>query len=270
MTSVSLPTAVTPTGDDGDVIPIVTARDMSDRYGRIEVLRSIDLDVPAGLTALLGPNGAGKTTLLHLLGGLRRPTGGALSVLGVTQDQRDRRRRIAAAVGFLPQTVGFLPGYTVREFVTYAAWLKRVPKPDLSRRVERALADVGMLDRASIRMRTLSGGMVRRVGIATAIVHQPPLVILDEPSAGLDPEQRHSLRSLLSRLKQTSSVIVSTHLIEDVRETCDTVVVLDEGTIRFSGSPADLGRLRGASTHGHGGDIEDGYLAVLAGSRTGT
>lgn len=249
---------------------IVSARKMSDHYGRVQVLRSVDLDVPTGVTALLGPNGAGKTTLLHLLCGLRCPTGGSLSVLGVTHDQRARQRKIAASVGFLPQTVGFLPGYTVRDFVSYAAWLKRVPRRELRQRVESALADVEMGHQADKKMRALSGGMIRRVGIAAAIVHQPPLLLLDEPSAGLDPEQRLALRSLLARLKHTSSVIVSTHLIEDVRDVCDTVVVLDEGLIRFTGSPRELGRVAGTSADDHLRDIEGGYLAVLAVSRLHT
>ena len=247
---------------------IVSARGMSDRYGRTEVLRSIDLDIPAGVTALLGPNGAGKTTLLHLVCGLRRPTAGALSVAGVGHDVPDRRRQIAAAVGFLPQSVSFLPGYTVREFVTYAGWLKKVPKAELRGHVEWALADVDMTARAGSKMRTLSGGMVRRVGIATAIVHRPPVLVLDEPSAGLDPEQRHHLRSLLSRLRRTSSVIVSTHLIEDVRGSCDHVVILDRGAIRFAGSPDQLARAGGPP--GAEGGLEDGYLAVLAGARAGS
>ena len=272
MTSASLRTAVTRAVDSGVMSSVVTASQMSDRYGSTEVLRSLDLDIPTGLTALLGPNGAGKTTLLHLLCGLRQPTAGSLSVMGVTHDVRDRRRRIAAIVGFLPQSFGFLPSYTVREFVTYAGWLKRVPKRELPRRVESALADVGMSERADKKMRTLSGGMVRRVGIATAIVHEPPLVVLDEPSAGLDPEQRRDLRALLSRVKQTSSVIVSTHLIEDVRETSDTVLVLADGTVRFVGSPDDLGLVNMSSAGtGRGsagsGSMEDGYLAVLAGFR---
>lgn len=244
---------------------VVVASEMCDRYGSTEVLQSVNLNVPAGTTALLGPNGAGKTTLLHLVCGLRKPTQGSLNVMGVEVGARRRRQEIASLVGFLPQSFGYLPSYTVREFVTYAAWLKQVPRAQLNTRVESALSEVGMLDRSEKRMRTLSGGMIRRVGIATAIVHRPPLVVLDEPSAGLDPAQRHDLRDLLSRLSLTSSVIVSTHLIEDVRATCDAVVVLDRGRIRFTGSPADLERvptLDGADS-GAGSRIESGYLAVI-------
>jgi len=260
---------------DGAMSTIVTARGMSDRYGSTQVLRTVELDIPAGRTALLGPNGAGKTTLLHLVCGLRRPTGGSMTVMGVGESARRRRQQIAGLVGFLPQNFGYLPSYSVRDFVTYAAWLKQVPKADLVTRVGSALTDVGMLDRSGQKLRTLSGGMIRRAGIAAAIVHRPPLVVLDEPSAGLDPAQRRDLRLLLTRLAETSSVVVSTHLIEDVRGTFDNVVVLDDGTVRFTGSPAELESAQVRSTDAAGAtdtnatgeSIEAGYLAVLGGDR---
>ena len=245
---------------------VVNARGLSDRYGRTEVLRGVDFDISPGLTALLGPNGAGKTTLLRLLCGLRRPSGGSVSVLGVGEDDRHRRRRIAERVGFLPQSVGYLPAFTVNDFVSYAAWLKKVPSARLAAQVTAAVAAVGLADRAGSRLRTLSGGMIRRVGIATAIVHRPALVVLDEPSAGLDPEQRRDLRLLLHDVAQTSSVILSTHLIEDVRATCDAVVVLEDGAIRFTGSPTDLEAVpRGPNAGSGPPSIEAGYLSVLTG-----
>ncbi len=251
--------------DHDRVNSVVVARGVSDRYGTTQVLRAIDLDIPTGTTALLGPNGAGKTTLLHLVCGLRRPTEGTLEVMGVEQSAPRRRQRIAASVGFLPQNFGYLPSYSVRDFVSYAAWLKRVPKAERAGRVESALTDVGLEGRAGKTLRTLSGGMLRRVGIATAIVHRPPLVVLDEPSAGLDPAQRHDLRALLADLGRTSSVILSTHQIEDVRATCDAVVVIEDGNVRFTGSPAELELAPSASSHRRSDrSIEAGYLAVLA------
>jgi len=244
----------------------VVARGMSDRYGRTEVLRAIDLDVTTGATALLGPNGAGKTTLLQLICGLRTPVSGSLDVMGVSEGDSRRRETIAGLVGFLPQNFGYLPSYTVRDFVTYAAWLKKVPKAELAGRVRIALTDVDMLDRANQKLKTLSGGMVRRVGIATAIVHRPSLVILDEPSAGLDPAQRRDLRALIATLARTSSVIVSTHLTDDVRSNFSHVVVLEDGGVRFTGTPAELER---CSDRRDGAEpsIEDGYLAVLTSGR---
>jgi ABC-2 type transport system ATP-binding protein len=237
---------------------------MSDRYGRTVVLRSIDLDVPGGVTALLGPNGAGKTTLLHLVCGLRTPSAGSLTVMGVDATRRTARRAIAQHVGFLPQTFGYLPSYSVRDFVTYAAWLKKVPPDDRVGRVAAAISDVGLGDRASRALRTLSGGMLRRVGIAAAIVHRPALLVLDEPSAGLDPQQRIELRRLLIGIGRQTSVILSTHLIEDVHSTCDTVIVLDDGIVRFAGPPIELERAHlGCNRSDDSPSIEEGYLAVL-------
>ncbi len=244
---------------------VVHARGLVGRYGKQVVLPGLDLDIPSGVTGLLGPNGAGKTTLLSLICGLRQPSAGSLSIMGVDTTSRAARRRIAQKVGFLPQAFGYLPSYTARDFITYAAWLKRVPSPSRSRLVDSALAEVDLLDRAGSTMRTLSGGMLRRVGIAAALVHRPALLILDEPAAGLDPQQRVELRRLLPKLTATTSVILSTHLIEDLRTGTDTVVVLDKGQVLFVGSNDELAS-RGAVAGRSDGDaspLEEGYLEVL-------
>lgn len=218
----------------------VSSHQLSDGYGKVEVLHSIDLAIPEGLTALLGPNGAGKTTLLNLICGLRRPRTGSMKILNTEVAGRASRQEIASSVGFLSQAFGFLPSYTVQEFVGYAAWLKNVDNSDIKARVSDALKAVNMTERAGSPMRKLSGGMIRRVGIASAIVHRPKLVVLDEPSAGLDPEQRHDLRRLLATISQTASVIVSTHQIDDLDESCSTIIILDNGRIRYAGGMAEL------------------------------
>lgn len=236
---------------------IFSAREVSVRYGRREALAAVDVEGRQGVTALLGPNGAGKTTLLHLLCGLRRPSAGSLSVLGIDMTRRTARREAANQVGFLPQSFGFLPGFTAREFVAYAAWLKRVPSRGAQKAVSAALSDVGMTERADSKLRTLSGGMLRRVGIATALVHRPPMLILDEPSVGLDPEQRVELTRLLVRLGEQTSVVLSTHLLEDVRATCNNVIVLNEGRVKHAGTLSNL------ETAGLG-SLENGYLMSLS------
>lgn len=254
---------------------VISARGLSGGYRGRLVFSSVDLDVQPGLTALLGPNGAGKTTLLHMVCGLRSPSGGSLSVLGVDMTRRAAAREIARHVGFLPQESGYPAGFTTKEFIAYAAWLKRVPSSDTSNLVGEALAAVQLQDQAGTRLKALSGGMRRRAGIAAALVHRPTLIVLDEPSAGLDPQQRVGLRELLVRLSERTSVLLSTHLLEDVRSTCDNVVVLDRGAVRFTGSPAQLeqGAPAGAAGGGHlansetVGDtssaMEQGYLASL-------
>jgi len=253
---------------------VVSARGLSGGYRRRLVFTSVDLDFRAGLTALLGPNGAGKTTLLHMICALRPPSGGSLSVLGVDMTRRTARRELAEQIGFLPQDFGYPPGFTTREFLTYAAWLKRVPSALTPRLVDEALAAVQLQDCARSRLKALSGGQRRRVGIAAALVHRPALLVLDEPTAGLDPQQRVDLRDLLLRLSESTSILLSTHLLDDVRSTCDDIVVLDNGEVRFTGSPDQLeqkalGGLAGRATAtvGKSADtstaMEQGYLLSL-------
>lgn len=253
---------------------VVSAKGLSGGYRRRQVFASVDVDFPAGLTALLGPNGAGKTTLLHMICALLSPTSGSLSVLGVDMTHRPALRALMTQIGFLPQDFGYPPGFTTSEFLAYAAWLKRVPSSDTPRLVDEALSSVQLSDCAKRKLKTLSGGQRRRAGIAAALVHRPPLLVLDEPSAGLDPQQRVDLRDLLLRLAENTSILLSTHLLEDVRSVCNHVVVLDKGSVRFTGSPEQLEQtaLRGA-TDGRAVDgsgrrdassaMEQGYLLAL-------
>ena len=160
-----------------------------------------------------------------------RPHAGALSLVGIDADGGDLRE-IRRHIGYLPQRFGYYPRYTAREFVEYLAWLKEMPRSAISAAVDRALDRVGLADRADSRMKTLSGGMVRRVGIAQAIVNDPRILLLDEPTAGLDPEQRVSFRRLLRELGSDSCVVVSTHLVEDVAAACEDAILLERGPAR--------------------------------------
>ncbi|MDG4833996.1 ATP-binding cassette domain-containing protein [Solwaraspora sp. WMMD1047] len=237
-------------------------RGLAQRYGKRNVFRDLDIVVPPGVTVLLGPNGAGKTTLLHTIVGLKRPVAGSLHVLGCDVLRRGGLRAVAARVGFLPQVVSHYPGYTVREFVTYAAWLKGVPGRTIGAKVDRALGLMSLSGRAGSRMGSLSGGLLRRAGIAQAIVHEPALLILDEPAAGLDPAQRIELRRVLRTIAGESSVLVSTHVVDDVRHVADTIVVLREGAVAFTGTVAGLEGLAGPGVDGDS-DLERGYLTAL-------
>ena len=241
---------------------VISAAGLAQRYGKRWVFRDLDFTVPPGVTALLGPNGAGKTTLLHSIVGLKPPVAGDVRVMDVDVLRRGGLRAVAAQLGFLPQHVGYYPGYTLREFVTYSAWLKRVPRADLDNYVDVALARVDLTDRASSKMSSLSGGMLRRAGIAQAIAHRPDLLILDEPASGLDPEQRIELRRLLRDLVSTTTVLVSTHLVDDVRHIADHVIVLHDGRVVFAGS---VGRLEAEGAPEAAGDsaLERGYVTAL-------
>ncbi len=177
-----------------------------------------------------------------------------------------RAGRSGAWLGHLPQALGYYPNFTVVEFVEYFALLKEMPSRQVPRAVAAAVERVELGSRARSKLRTLSGGMLRRVGIAQAIVNQPELLLLDEPTAGLDPEQRVQFRSLIRDVGERATVIVSTHLVEDVGAACSEVALMAEGKIVFHGTPAEL-TVRG---EGHGvGDapLERGYSAVLAGTR---
>ena len=235
----------------------VQAEGLRVRAGRKMAVDGLDLSLGKGVHGLLGPNGAGKTTLIRALATVLRPASGTLTLLG-GQGQRALRRRI----GYLPQNFGFYKRFTVREFVEYIAWLKEMSKEDIPGSVQRAIDRVGLADRADDRMKTLSGGMVRRVGIAQAIVNDPDILLLDEPTAGLDPAQRVRFRELVQELGQDSCVLISTHLVEDVATACSDVVLFAEGKLVFQGTPDELAA---AGTAEHVGDspIERGYSALL-------
>jgi ABC-type multidrug transport system ATPase subunit len=218
---------------------------------------------------LLGPNGAGKTSLLRMMATVLPPSSGQLRLLGRDPDGYGPRREIRRRLGYLPQNLGYYPGFTVAEFVEYFALLKDMPPGRVPRAVAAAIEHVGLQARARAKLRTLSGGMLRRAGIAQAVVNDPELLLLDEPTAGLDPEQRVSFRALLRDLGQRATVVVSTHLVEDVGAACEQVALMDEGKIVFHGTPDELAA-RGEGT-GAAGDapLERGYSAVLAAARSG-
>jgi ABC-type multidrug transport system ATPase subunit len=240
---------------------------LTQRFGSKQVLQGIDLEIGLGVFGLLGPNGAGKTTLLRTLATILPPRGGTVELLGHNLADHRQRREFRRRLGYLPQALGYYPNFTVFEFVEYFALLKEMPADQVRPAVVRAIERVDLADRARSKLKTLSGGMLRRVGIAQAIVNEPDLLLLDEPTAGLDPEQRVEFRSLLRDIGQRGTVIVSTHLVEDVATACGEVALMESGRIVFRGTPSDLA-VRG---DGHGtGDspIERGYSAVLAGARS--
>jgi ABC-2 type transport system ATP-binding protein len=185
-------------------------------------LDSLSLVLGPGTTGLLGTNGAGKTTLIRLALGELRPTSGSVS----RPDDRP-----GASIGYCPQEARFPASFRVREVLDYLAWLRRVPRSGRPHEVRTALAVAGLEDRADHRMGSLSGGMVRRVAIAQAFMGEPAVVLLDEPTTGLDPEQRVRCREVVRRASGSATILLSSHLIEDVAELADRVVVLDHGTV---------------------------------------
>ncbi|MFF4598503.1 ABC transporter ATP-binding protein [Amycolatopsis sp. NPDC001319] len=241
----------------------IQAEALKVRVGRRKMaVDGLDLSLGKGVHGLLGPNGAGKTTLIRALATVLRPAEGGLALLGESVGGHIDQRRLRRRIGYLPQTFGYYKRFTVREFVEYLAWLKEMSKHDIPAAVQRAIERVGLADRADDKLKTLSGGMVRRVGIAQAIVNDPQILLLDEPTAGLDPAQRVRFRELMAQLGQDSCVVVSTHLVEDVATACTDVVLFAEGKLVFQGTPDQLAA---AGTPEDIGDspIERGYSALL-------
>ncbi len=224
--------------------PGVRVEGLRRRYGSTVALDGVDLSLMRGVTGLLGPNGAGKTTLLSILATVASPDAGRLSVLGFDPEDSAERIEIRRRLGYLPQELGYHRHFKVAEFLDYVAILKEIVDPGRRRaEVARVLAATDLGPVAGRRMRALSGGMRRRVGIAQALLGKPQLLVLDEPTAGLDPEQRLRFRELLSELPDHPVVVLSTHQADDVAAVCSEVVVLLAGRVRFAGTPEQLAGL---------------------------
>jgi ABC-2 type transport system ATP-binding protein len=248
----------------------VELTDVTRRFGRTQAVAGVTLETGIGVFGLLGPNGAGKTTLLRMMATVIPPNSGRLRLLGRDPGGYGPRREIRRRLGYLPQSLGYYPGFTVAEFVEYFALLKEIPPGRVPQAVATAIERVDLGSRAKAKLRTLSGGMLRRVGIAQAIVNEPELLLLDEPTAGLDPEQRVAFRALLRELGERATVVVSTHLVEDVGAACSEVTLMDAGKIVFHGTPDELtARGQGPGAVGDA-PMERGYSAVLAAARAGS
>ncbi len=199
---------------------------------------SLDLRSPS-LVGLLGPNGAGKSTLMKLLVAALLPTEGSILVDGRPLARRERQ--LKAGLGYLPQDFGLFDELSVAQFLDYMAALKGLRKPKAE--IREVIRQVNLTEKAKAKIRTLSGGQRQRVGIAQALLGNPQLLIFDEPTVGLDPEERIHFRNLFSHMAQNRLVLLSTHIIEDVQSVCGQIVVINHGQILFAGTPEQLIRL---------------------------
>ncbi|MEX2291301.1 MAG: ATP-binding cassette domain-containing protein [Mycobacteriales bacterium] len=275
----------------------VRATSLVKSYGRKRALDGVTLSAGTGVTGLLGPNGAGKTTLLRVVATVLAPDAGQLRLLGLDPADPQERVEIRRRLGYLPQEPGFHRAFTTFEMIDYVAVLKEhTDRRARHDEVRRVLGLVGLEDVAGKKVRALSGGMRRRLGLAQALLGEPGLLVLDEPTAGLDPEQRLRFRDLMSQAGEQRAVLLSTHQTEDVAALCSCVVVVDRGRTLFTGTvpelvavaadrvwvdevrdPAALAGWRlGSGLFHHVGDpppgaqlvdatLEDGYLLLLGG-----
>jgi ABC-type multidrug transport system ATPase subunit len=219
----------------------ISVSQLSKRYpGGKLALKDIDLDIPNGLFGLLGPNGAGKTTLMRILVTLLKPTSGKVRVNDL--DIRKNRKEIRRQIGYLPQDFSVFAKLTVWEFMDYSACLNGILSKNKRRdRIDLLLESVGLFEARDRLTGKLSGGMKRRLGVAQTLIGDPPLLVVDEPTVGLDPEERIRFRNLLSDLSaQERIILLSTHIVGDISSTCENIALMDLGRIIFHGPPAEL------------------------------
>lgn len=231
--------------------PALTAEDLTYSYrGGRRALWDVSFGWPAtGVVALLGPNGSGKSTLLSLVVGTRQPSSGRLSMAG-------------SSIGFLPQSATWPGRFTARELLAYAAWWHRVPKAERPERITQAAQSMDIEKVLDQRIGTLSGGYLRRLMVAQAVVHRPELVVLDEPSTGLDPRQRVRLRERVAEMAHDRLVVVATHLVEDVDQVASHVTILDEGEVV---ADCSMDEVRAADSGAAGSPLERMYLSTVPG-----
>jgi ABC-2 type transport system ATP-binding protein len=221
--------------------PTVEIHDVRKRFGRTTALQGVTFDVAAGITGLLGPNGAGKTTLLRMMATVLAPDDGRLRLLSWDPQVADERLAIRRRLGYMPQEPGFHRSFTTFEFVDYVAILKEMTERRARHdEVRRVLGLVGLEGVSGRKIKALSGGMRRRVALAQSLLGDPDLLVLDEPTAGLDPEQRLRFRELVSDRTTDRTVVLSTHQTEDVAALCRRVVVMLDGQVLFGGTPGEL------------------------------
>lgn len=208
---------------------------LNKRFGRRVVLHDLAFEMDAHVYGLLGPNGSGKTTLIRCLTGLY-PEGKHCITVDAEHGGADWRMRL----GYLPQRFGMFPDLKVREMLQMMANLQGVPQSVAEQRLIQAVEAVGLSDRIDSRVGTLSGGMIRRLGISQALLCNPSVLILDEPTAGLDPEERLRFKSLIGEIRQDRCVLISTHIVADVEAICDRILILKEGRIAAQGSGVEI------------------------------
>ena len=204
---------------------------VSKQYGSKIAVDRISLKLQKGVYGLLGANGAGKTTLMRILCGILKPTSGSVSLDGIDVSTEEYRTRL----GYLPQDFGYYPDFSGRKFLLYMAALKGLDKGQAKRKTAELLKLVGLEEVCGKKIKTYSGGMKQRLGIAQALLGEPALLILDEPTAGLDPRERVRFRDMIAQLGKNNIVLLSTHIVSDIEHIADVVLMMKDGQLIYQG-----------------------------------
>lgn len=219
---------------------IIETSNLTKKYSnKVTALNNVSLSIDTGIFGLLGRNGSGKTTLMRILTTLIEPTGGTASILGMDITPANKTQ-IKRSIGYLPQEFGFYPEFSVHDYLMYIASIKGMRTSIARKRVTELLRQVGLAKMQNRKMKKLSGGMKRRAGIAQAMLNNPKILILDEPTAGLDPNERIRFRNLISELSQDRLVLLSTHIVSDIEYIANQVLLMKDGKISHSGTQEEI------------------------------
>lgn len=238
------------------MITEITIENLSKNFGQKQALHQVSLHLEPGMYGLLGRNGAGKTTLMRILSTLLNKSSGTVTVCGIPVEQA---KKVRPLIGYLPQDFSMYPGMSVYEAMDYLGTLSDLSKAERSERIPMLLQKVNLDDCRKLKIKALSGGMKRRLGIAQALLHDPRILIVDEPTAGLDPEERIRFRNLLCEIAEGRIVILSTHIVEDIEKTCQNIAILDKGQIIYQGSLQHF--------IGDEQSLEDAYMKRMGGQQ---
>ncbi|MGK8526587.1 ABC transporter ATP-binding protein [Staphylococcus epidermidis] len=216
----------------------IVIKGLSKSYdGKKDALNSLDLVIPNGMFGILGRNGSGKSTLMNIIATILQPSKGTVTINGI---EIKNSQKIRQMIGYLPQDFDFYPNMKVSEVLYYLGFLSKINQTDFDKYVDLILRKVNLIDYKNKKVKSLSGGMKKRLGIAQAILHDPKVIIVDEPTAGLDPEERVRVRNLLSYLAENKIVIISTHIVSDIESTCNRIAILDKGSLVYKGDIPSL------------------------------